>query len=200
MEGTEARTGSRTAGAVFVVIAASVVYGWAWWCLAGASAPSMTVAVAVGAVMLVAAWVGYLKLVGGSAGVFGAIFLVLGLLTLVALADRTAVRGAVADCVVSEVHEKTQSSSGEGGPPPRTVYRHVLSCPDGYPDELKDDRRLAPQGGRIQVAYDPGRRVSPQVRRSGTPWAPLLLALGLLGGSGALARRRPAPQEGPPGR
>lgn len=197
MEGTEPRTGSRTAGAVFVVITASVVYGWAWWSLGGAAAPSMTVAVVVGAVMLVAAGVGYLRLVPGSAGVFGAIFLVLGLLTLVALGDRTAVRGAVADCVVSEVHEKTQVSSGEGAPPPRTVYRHVLSCPDGYPSELKGDRRLAPQGGRIRVAYDPGRRVSPEVEGSGTPWAPLLLALGLLGASVALAGRRPAAQEGP---
>ncbi|MFF3216848.1 hypothetical protein ACFYYB_40280 [Streptomyces sp. NPDC002886] len=160
-------------------------------------AQPLPVAVAVGAVMLVGAWVGYVRLVHGSAGIFGAIFLVLGLLTLVALADRTVVRGAVADCLVSEVHEKTQGSSGEGGPPPRTVYRHVLSCPDGYPTELKGDRRLAPQGERIKVSYDPGRRVSPQAHGAGTPWAPLLLALGLLGGSGALAARRPGAQQGP---
>lgn len=200
MAGAGLRTASRTAGVVLVVVAAAVVFGWACWCFGGTLAPSMTVGVVVGAVVLGVAWVGYLRLVGGSAGVFGAFLLVLGLLTVVALADRTVSRGAVADCVVSEVYEKTQVSSGEGAPPPKTVYRHVLSCPDGYPSELKGDRRLAPQGGRIQVAYDPGRRVSPEVDDAGTPWAPLLLALGLLGGSTALAGRRRAPQEGPPRR
>lgn len=185
---------------VFVVIAASAVYGWAWWSLGGTSAPSMTVAVVVGAVMLVAACVGYLRLVRGNAGVLGAILLVLGLLTLVALADRMAVRGAIADCVVTEVQEKIQGTSDEGAPPPRTVYRHVLSCPDGYPSELKGDRRLASQGGRIQVAYDPARRVSPEVEGSGSPWAPLLLAPALLGGAAALAGRRPPSQEGRPRR
>lgn len=197
MDGTEPGTGSRVAGAALVVTASVVVYGWARWCLSGTSAPSMTVAVGFGAVLVVGAGVGYLRLVGGSAGVFGAILLALGLLTAVALADRTAARGEVADCVVSELHEKTDVSLGEGEPPPRTVYRHVLSCPGGYPSELKDDRQLAPKGGRIRVAYDPGRRVSPEPEDAGPPWAPLLLALGLLGGSTALAAHRPTRQEGP---
>lgn len=200
MDGTEPGAGSRVAGAALVVIAAVVVYGWARWCFGGTSAPSTTVAVGVGAILVVGAGAGYLRLVGGNAGVFGAILLALGLLTAVALADRTAVRGEVADCVVSEVHEKTEGSSGEGGPTPRTVYRHVVSCPGGYPSELKDDRQLAPKGGRIRVAYDPGRRVSPEPEGARPPWAPLLLALGLLGGATALAAHRPARQEGPPGR
>ncbi|MEV7723537.1 hypothetical protein AB0P15_02235 [Streptomyces sp. NPDC087917] len=194
------RTVRGTTAAALPVAAAAAVYGWSHWCFAGATAPSTAVAVPIGAVLIAGATTACFRLVGGNAGFFGALLLALGLLTTVAVADRVAVRGEVADCAVVEVHGKPQASFGEGGPPTRTVYRHVLRCPGGYPSELKDDHRLAAPGGRLRVAYDPDRRVSPEVEGARSPWAPLLLALALLGAATALAARRPPPEPGPPSR
>ncbi|MET9852456.1 hypothetical protein ABZY57_05820 [Streptomyces sp. NPDC006450] len=82
MEETQIRAGSRYAGVVLVVVAGFVMYGWARWSLEGASAPSMAVAVAVGAAVLVAVGLGHLRPVGGSAGIFAALFVAPLLLAL----------------------------------------------------------------------------------------------------------------------
>ncbi|MFE2548075.1 hypothetical protein ACFXGI_05935 [Streptomyces sp. NPDC059355] len=157
--------------ALVPVVAAAALYGWAHWCYAGASAPSGTIALAGGAVLIVGAAVLYFVCVGGSRSLFGALFLALGLLLTVAATDQAASRAEVAPCVVREVQEQKTSSAGEGLPGERIVYRHVLNCPGGYPAELTDGRRLAAAGGEIRVAYDPRHRVSPAPEGASSPWA-----------------------------
>ncbi|MGW0391232.1 hypothetical protein ACWDYJ_10070 [Streptomyces sp. NPDC003042] len=179
--------------AALPAVAAVAVYGWAHWCFAGPSSPPVAVAVAGGALLLVGACVAYFVLVAGSGALFGAVLLALGLLLTVASADQASARTEVATCVVREVHDTLQGSYGEGGPPPKTVYRLVLACPGGYPAELKDDRPLAAVGEEVEVAYDPRRRVSPAVEGETAPWKPALFAVLLLALSAVMARGRRPP-------
>ncbi|MFF4850766.1 hypothetical protein [Streptomyces sp. NPDC001194] len=189
MPEAEPRVSGRAA--LVPVVAAAALYGWAHWCYAGASAPSAAVALAGGAVLIVGAAVLYFVCVGGSRSLFGALFLALGLLLTVAATDQAASRAEVAPCVVREVREQKTSSAGEGLPGERTVYRHVLNCPGGYPDELTDGRRLASAGGEVRVAYDPRRRVSPAAEGAGSPWAAGLGAVVLLALSALVAAAGP---------
>ncbi|MDJ0382081.1 hypothetical protein [Streptomyces sp. G-G2] len=187
--------------AVLPVVTAAIVYGWAHWCLASGSAPSVTVAVAAGAVLIAAAWAAYFFLVGGNGGFLGAFLLAVGLLLVVATADQAAARSQVATCVVREVRKSVEQSAGEGAPPPKAVLRFALSCPGGYPAELKDDRDLAPVGGEIRVAYDPRHRVSPAPDGESSPWKPALCAAVFLGLATLVAAKTTAPAAetaGPP--
>ncbi|KQX52886.1 MULTISPECIES: hypothetical protein [unclassified Streptomyces] len=168
--------------------AAALLYAWSAWSFGGASAPSTTVAVSVGGAAVLAAGVAYYRLVDGAAGLFGALALVAALLLTVAAADRAAGRGAVADCVVVKVAEENSTSVGEGGGT-RVQYVHALRCPGGYPSSLSEDHRLAPDGGKVRVAYDPGRRVDPAVEGSRVPWRQGILAVLLLAAATAGARR-----------
>ncbi|MEV6578791.1 hypothetical protein AB0M92_11600 [Streptomyces sp. NPDC051582] len=166
--------------ALVPVVAAAAVYGWARWCYAAASAPSDGVALVGGAVLVLGASVVYFACVRGSRSLFGALFLALGLLLTVTATDQAQSRAEVAPCVVREVKEQVTSSAGEGPPNSRTVYRHLLNCPGGYPDELTEERRLAAAGGEIRVAYDPRRRVSPAPEGEGSSWTAGLGAVVLL--------------------
>lgn len=183
----------RRLAAPLPVVAALAVYAWAHWCYAGTTPPSGAVAVAVGAVLVVGAPVAYFALVGGSGALFGALFLTLGLLLTVATADQAAVRGESATCVVRDVRTTVQTSMGEGGPAEKTLYRHVLDCPGGYPDEIGDDRRIASVGAEIRVAYDSRHRASPAVDGENSPWTAASCALALLAMSTALAAVRRGP-------
>ncbi|MFH9722196.1 hypothetical protein ACH4M4_04425 [Streptomyces sp. NPDC017254] len=185
--GSPGGTGSWTA-AVLPAVCAVAVYAWSAWSFGSASAPSTTVAVSVGGAVILGAAVAYYLLVDGVMGLWGALALVGALLLTVAVADRTASRGAVADCAVVKVHEERHVSVGEGGGE-RTVYRHTLRCPGGYPAELSEDRRVAPDGGEVRVAYDPRRRVAPAVEGSAPPWGQGFLAVLLLAVATAGARR-----------
>ncbi|MGW7103422.1 hypothetical protein [Streptomyces sp. NPDC054838] len=189
-----ARRVRRVGTAVLPVPAAAAGYGWASWCFAGSSAPTGAVALVGGAALVLGACAAYFVLVGGSGGFFGALLLALGMLLAVAAADQAARRPAVAVCAVREVHTKVQGSAGEGAPPERTVYRFALGCPGGYPAELKEDRAVAAVGEEVRVAYDPGRRVSPELEGATTPskaasWAAALVALSM---TIAWAKRAPA--------
>ncbi|MHC0431135.1 hypothetical protein ACX6XY_13225 [Streptomyces sp. O3] len=192
MAGRGGQVGRWLAGALppgVPAVAGAVVYGWAHWCFAGPASPPSAVALLGGGALIGAAGLAYLRLVGGSGGVFGAIFLAVGLFLAVAVADRVAVRGEVATCVVREVRTQVQKSFGEGGPSPKTVYRLALDCPGGYPAELKDDRAAAPVGERVRVAYDPERRVAPTVHGETSPWTPALWTAALLALSTLLAAK-----------
>ncbi|MFJ6798007.1 hypothetical protein [Streptomyces sp. NPDC091268] len=165
---------------VLPALAAALLFAWACWCY-GASPPVATApAVAVGGAVLVGACAAYSVLVGGSGGLFGALFLALGLLLTVTAADQAASRGSTATCVVGEVHTKVEHSAGEGSPGPKKVYRLVLRCPGGYPAELKEDRPVAAAGEEVRVAYDPRRRVAPAVEGGASPWAAAVCAVLLL--------------------
>lgn len=184
--------------AALPVTATVAVFGWAYWCFGGSSAPSATVAMAGGAVLLLASCAGYLLLVGGSSGgLFGTLLLALVLLLTVAAADQAAARGAAATCVVRDVRTTVQPSFGEAGPHAKTVYRLALDCPGGYPDELKGDRPVAAPGAEVRVAYDPRRRVAPEVEGTTSPWRAATWALILLALSTVIAGSRRAPDEAP---
>ncbi|SED35656.1 hypothetical protein [Streptomyces sp. TLI_105] len=174
--------------ATLPALCAVALYAWSAWSFGGATSPSTTVAVSVGGAAVLAAGVAYYLLVDGVAGLFGALALVAALLLTVTVADRTAARGAVADCVVVKVREEESSSVGEGGGT-RTRYVHTLRCPGGYPSSLSEARRLAPDGGEVRVAYDPRRRVAPAVEGSRVPWGQGVLAVLLLAAATAGARR-----------
>ncbi|MFD3543053.1 hypothetical protein ACFWUQ_26650 [Streptomyces sp. NPDC058662] len=178
------------------VAAAAAVYGWAHWSL-GASGPATAVAVTGGILLLAAACAAYAVLAGGgSGGFFGALILAVALLLTVAAADQAASRTAAATCVVTTLHTTVQSPPGDAAPPAKTVYRLELRCPGGYPTELKDDRPHAAAGHRIQVAYDPARKVAPAVAGTTTPWRAGLWAAALLLLSTVIAlnsRRPPHP-------
>ncbi|MEV7370246.1 hypothetical protein AB0O51_05090 [Streptomyces sp. NPDC090301] len=169
-------------------VCAVALLAWSAWSFGGASAPSTTVAVSVGGAAVLAAAVAYYLLVDGVAGLWGALALVGALLLTVATADQWASRGAVADCVVVKVHEERHVSVGEGGGE-RTVYRHTLRCPGGYPSALSEDHRIAKDGGEVRVAYDPRRRVAPAVEGSSPPWGQAVFAVLLLAAATAGARR-----------
>ncbi|WP_329376178.1 hypothetical protein OG625_01615 [Streptomyces sp. NBC_01351] len=178
--------------AALPAVAAAVVFAWAYWCFTSSSAPSTTVAVAGVAILLCAACTVYFARVGGSGGFFGTLFLALGLLATVATADQTTARGEVATCVVREVQAKDQHAHGEGSAT-KTLYRLALTCPGGYPAEVKDAPRAA-VGAEIRVSYDPERRVTPSVEGETSPRTTALWALILLAACTGLAgRRRPAP-------
>ncbi|MFE5771609.1 hypothetical protein ACFQ7O_24970 [Streptomyces sp. NPDC056485] len=166
--------------ALVPVVAAAALYGWARWCYAAGSAPSAGVALVGGAVLVLGAPVVYFVCVRGSRSLFGALFLALGLLLTVTATDQAQSRAEVTSCVVREVREQVTSSAGEGPPNSRTVYRHMLDCPGGYPDELTQERRLAAAGGEIRVAYDPRHRVSPAPEGEGPSWTAGLGAVALL--------------------
>ncbi|MFI7359302.1 hypothetical protein ACIBTP_35895 [Streptomyces avidinii] len=189
MPGTE-RQRMRWFAVVLPGSAAAAVYGWVHWYLAGPSSPPTAVAVAGGALLVAGACAAYVVRVGGSGGLFGVLFLAVGLLLTVTAADQAAARAEVATCVVEAVHGRVQASYGEGGPPEKTVYRLELRCPGGYPAELKDDRPLAAVGEEIAVAYDPRRRVSPAPEGESAPWRAALCALVLLAAGTEIARRR----------
>ncbi|MFF4171109.1 hypothetical protein [Streptomyces sp. NPDC001744] len=170
------------------VLCAAALYAWSAWCFGGDSAPPVAVAVAAGGAAVLAAGVAYHRLVDGAMGLFGAFALVAALLLTVAVADRTAARGAVADCAVVNVREESSTSVGEGGAT-RTQYVHALRCPGGYPSSLTEDRRLAPDGGKVRVSYDPRKRVEPVLEGARTPWVQAVLAVLLLAAATAGARR-----------
>ncbi|MFD7630858.1 hypothetical protein ACFV7Q_33370 [Streptomyces sp. NPDC059851] len=172
------------------LLAAGAVYGWAHWCFTGTSAPSTGIAFAGGGTLIALVCAVYWTVVEGTRGFFGALVLALALLATVAAADRVAARSEVALCVVRAVDSTVQQSYGEGGPEPKTVHRHTLDCPGGYPSELKDDRRAAPAGGEVRVAYDPRRRVAPEVEGRTSPWASTVCALLLLGVATVIAASR----------
>ncbi|MFD7256413.1 hypothetical protein [Streptomyces sp. NPDC059874] len=177
-------------------VTAAVVFAWTYWCFTGSSAPSITVAVTGVAILLVAACALYFVRAGGSGGFFGTLFLALGLLATVATADQTTARGEVVSCVVRDVQVKDQQSVGEGGAT-KTLYRLGLTCPGGYPTEVKDGPK-ATVGAEIRVSYDPDRRVNPSVEGETSPWTPALCALLFLAAATGLAgRRRPAPDTAP---
>ncbi|MEU9254441.1 DUF3592 domain-containing protein [Streptomyces sp. NPDC048270] len=190
MAETEPREGRLAAG--LPAVAAGAVYGWAHWCFAGPAPPPTAVAWVGAVVLLVAACAGYVVAVGGSGSVFGGLLLAVGLLLTVAAADQTASRAESATCVVREVERRLQSSSGEGAPPAKTVYRLALDCPGGYPDELKDDRAVAEAGQEVRVAYDPRRRASPALEGTASPWRAVVWAVLLLAVSTVIAGRRGA--------
>ncbi|THA28533.1 hypothetical protein [Streptomyces sp. A1547] len=173
--------------ALVPVMAAAALYAWAHWCYGGTSAPSGTVALAGGAVLVVGASAAYFAMVRGSGSLFGALFLALGLLLTVTAADQAASRGEVALCVVRDVQAKVQGSAGEGAPAEKTVYRHVLDCPGGYPDVLGDDRRIADTGAEVRVAYDARHRASPALEGENSPWTAGSWAVALLATSTLLA-------------
>ncbi|RSS78268.1 hypothetical protein [Streptomyces sp. WAC06614] len=171
--------------------AAGLVHGWSWWCLSADSAPPGPVALVGGAVLVLGAAVAYGALRGGSGGVFGALAVAVGLLAVVAAADRAAARPDRALCVVRQIEERGSHTAGEGAPASRTVYRHVLTCPGGYPTELKEDHAVARAGGEIEVAYDARRRVSPVLVGDTSPWPAFLCAALLLAFATLVATRRP---------
>ncbi|MEU8437936.1 hypothetical protein AB0F18_34580 [Streptomyces sp. NPDC029216] len=179
----------RWLGAAVPAVAAVLVYAWARWCFGGSEAPSATVALVGGAALVLGAAAVYLLPVRGAGGLFGALFLALGLLSIVVAVEQTAVRGEVAVCVVREVHTKVEPSFGEGATE-KTVHRLALDCPGGYPDELKDAPPSVSRGAELRIAYDAGRRVSPAVAGATSPWKPALSALLLLGLSTVLAAGR----------
>ncbi|CAM5576356.1 hypothetical protein STANM309S_01955 [Streptomyces tanashiensis] len=88
-----------------------------------------------------------------------------------AATDQAAARGEVAECVVVKVVAEHHESVVDGGLD-TTLHHHTLRCPGGYPVSLAEDRRLAPDGGTLRVAYDPRRRVEPAVEGSTSPWLP----------------------------
>ncbi|MFG2617153.1 hypothetical protein ACGFXC_05980 [Streptomyces sp. NPDC048507] len=186
MPATDRVTGG-LAVAALPAFAAAALYAWTAWCFGSPAAPPDAVAVVGGAVLLLGACSGYFALVGGSGGFFGALLLSLGLLLTVTAADQAASRPAVADCAVREVETKAEHSAGEGSPPTRTVYRLLLDCPDGYPAELKEGRAVAGKGDTVRVAFDPRRRISPEVAGRTTPWTAGLWALALLALSATIA-------------
>lgn len=186
--------GRRSAVAALPAAAAALVCAWTRWCSVGAAPPSPTVAVAGGAVLVLGASLTYAVSVRGAGGLFGALFLALGLLSTVVATERTAARAETATCVVREVHAETEASFGEGGAE-RTVYRLALDCPGGYPTELKDAPSPLSRGAEVRIAHDPRRRLSPVPAGAAAPWKPALSALLLLALATAPAanRRRPRP-------
>ncbi|AXE25007.1 hypothetical protein C0216_17520 [Streptomyces globosus] len=183
----ERRGGSarRWAGVATCAAGPAALYGWAHWCFSAEAAPSGAPALAGGAVLAAAVAVAHLVLVGGARGVFGSLLLALAMLAAVTAADRAAARPETAVCTVRAVDSTQQDSFGDGAPPPRTLHRLTLDCPGGYPDVLEDDRIAAPAGEEVRVAYDPRRRVAPEVEGMATPlvpglWSVLLLALAVL--------------------
>lgn len=103
--------------ALVPVAAAAAVYAWAHWCYGGASAPSGTVALAGGAVLVIGGSVAYFALVRGSGSLFGALFLALGLLLTVTAADQAASRGR------SPCASYVTSRPGCRAPPERALPR-----------------------------------------------------------------------------
>ncbi|MFE7546804.1 hypothetical protein [Streptomyces gardneri] len=198
-----ARRARRARAAVFLPAACAVALAvWSVWCFGGASAPSTTVAVSVGGAAVLAAGVAYFLLVTGNAGFFGALSLVAGMLLTAAAADQSAARSEVAECVVVKVFGEHKEAIVDGGLD-TTLYHHTLRCPGGYPSTMARDRRLAPDGGTIRVAYDPRRRVNPAVEGANSPWLPGFLAVVTLAAATAGARRvslrwsRPEPEPTP---
>ncbi|MFD3696983.1 hypothetical protein ACFWUZ_12655 [Streptomyces sp. NPDC058646] len=184
----EAATEGRRFTAVLPAVAAAAVSGWAYWCFAAPAPPPGPVAVAGGVLLAAGACAAYWVRVRGSGGFFGALLLGMGLLLTVAAVEQATARGAVATCVVEEVRTRIQESFGEGAPPTKTLYRHVLRCPGGYPAELKGDRPVAAEGEEVRVAYDPGRRVSPEREGQTTPVRAVVGAVLLLALSTVIAR------------
>ncbi|NXY98158.1 hypothetical protein HYE82_28070, partial [Streptomyces sp. BR123] len=172
------------------LLAAGAVYGWAHWCFTGASAPSAGIALAGGGTLIALLCAVYWTAVAGTRGFFGAVALALALLAAVAAADRVAARSEVALCVVRAVESTVQQSYGEGAPGPKTVHRHTLDCPGGYPSELKDDRRAAPVGSEVRVAHDPRRRVAPEAEGRTSPWGSALSTAVLLAVATVIAASR----------
>ncbi|MER5306365.1 hypothetical protein ABT034_00980 [Streptomyces sp. NPDC002773] len=182
------RKARKARAAVFLPAVAAVALAvWAVWCFGGASAPSTAVSVAVGGAAIVVAGVAYFVLVTGSLGFFGALALAGGLLLTAAAADQAASRGEVAECVVEKVTAEHKEAIFDGGLD-TTLFHHTLRCPGGYPSSLAEDRRAAPDGATIRVAYDPRRRVDPALEGSNSPWLPGFLALITLSGATAAAR------------
>ncbi|MFJ8658874.1 hypothetical protein [Streptomyces sp. NPDC093795] len=182
------RKARRARVAVFLPAVAAVALAvWAVWCFGGASAPSTAVAVSVGGAAIVVAGVAYFALVTGSLGFFGALGLAGGLLLTASTADQAAARGEVAECVVEKVAGEHKEAIFDGGLD-TTLFHHTLRCPGGYPSSLAEDRRVAPDGATIRVAYDPRRRVDPALEGSNSPWLPGFLALITLSAATAAAR------------
>ena len=201
-QASRARKAGQARAAVFLpATCALALAAWAAWCFGSASAPSTAVAVSVGGAAVLAAGVAYFLLVTGNAGFFGALALGGGLLLTAAAADQAAARGEVAECVVVKVIGEHKEAIFDGGLD-TTLYHHTLRCPGGYPSTLAEDRRLAPDGGTIRVAYDPRRRVDPAMEGSSSPWLPGFLAVIALTAATVGARRvslhwsRPEPRPG----
>ncbi|MGA5196067.1 hypothetical protein [Streptomyces exfoliatus] len=185
---SSSRKARRARVAMFLPAVCAVALAvWAAWCFGGDTAPSTTVAVSVGGTAIAVAGVTYFLLVTGNLGFFGALALAGGLLLTAAAVDQAAARGEVAACVVVKVTGEHHEAIFDGGLD-TTLYHHTLRCPGGYPSTLAEDRRIAPDGATVRVAYDPRRRVDPAVEGSNSPWLPAFLALLTLTAATAGAR------------
>ncbi|MEV4424154.1 hypothetical protein AB0K23_02015 [Streptomyces sp. NPDC049602] len=169
------------AGALLVpAVAGALLWQWAGWNLRSPHGLPTVLAVGGGLALTAAALLAHNALFREGGSIAAAVLILAGLTAVWVEARDSAVRGAVADCVVvGEVRVTHHPTFGEGAPPAKTLYHHTLDCVGGYPTEFSAEERIAATGGAVRIAYDPAHRMDPVLARDnedhGSPVIPASL-------------------------
>ncbi|MFE5211309.1 hypothetical protein [Streptomyces sp. NPDC056600] len=166
-------------------VTALAVYAWAYWFYSSSGLP-LSVGMAVGGAVTVAALIAYTALVRGVGCFFGVLLTALALFAVVTAAERVTPRAVAVDC---EVTEATGGSREPGTDGPAVPGRSVLTldCPGGHPAQITTAREYRAKD-RVRVSHDPERRVSPKAEGEPAPWFIGVLALLMLAVSSVIAR------------
>ncbi|MFE0647811.1 hypothetical protein ACFVZH_04350 [Streptomyces sp. NPDC059534] len=183
------------AGALLVpAVAGALLWRWADWSLRSPHGLPTALAVAGGLALTAVALLAHNALFREGGSIAAAVLIVAGLTAVWVEARDSAVRGAVADCVVVGKARVTHHPTfGEGAPAAKTLYHHTLDCVGGYPTEFSAEERIAEPGGAVRIAYDPAHRMDPVLegrnKAHGSPVVPTsLLALSAALSAAAIAR------------
>jgi hypothetical protein len=177
------------AGAVLVpAVAGTLLWQWAGWNLRSPHGLPTVLAVAGGLALTAAALLAHNALFREGGSIAAAVLILAGLTAVWVEARDSAVRGAVADCVVvGEVRVTHHPTFGEGAPAAKTLYHHTLDCAGGYPTEFSAEERIAEPGGAVRIAYDPAHRMDPVLARDNKDHGSLVIPASLLVLSAALS-------------
>ncbi|MFJ5829926.1 hypothetical protein [Streptomyces sp. NPDC093089] len=172
------------AGALLVpALAGTLLWTWADRSLRSPHGLPTALGVAGGLALTAAALLAHNALFREGGSIAAAVLMLAGLTAVWVEARDSAVRGAVADCVVlGEVKVTHHPTFGEGAPEARTLYHHTLDCAGGYPTDFSAEERIGSSGTAVRIAYDPAHRMDPVLERQnkahGSPVVPAsLLAL-----------------------
>ncbi|MFF0554513.1 hypothetical protein ACH4ZU_15585 [Streptomyces sp. NPDC020472] len=177
------------AGALLVpAVAGTLLWWWADRSLRSPHGLPAVLALGGGLLLTAAALLAHNALFREGGGVAAAVLILAGLTAVWVEARDSAVRGAVADCVVvGEVRVTHHPTFGEGAPPAKTLYHHTLDCVGGRPTEFSAEERIAEPGGRVRIAYDPDHRMDPVLARDNEPHGSPVIPASLLVLSAALS-------------
>ncbi|MEV5969885.1 hypothetical protein [Streptomyces sp. NPDC051921] len=151
------------AGSVLVPAGAGVLlHLWAGWSMHSPVRLPTALALLAGLALTGVALLAHNALFREGGSVIAAVLLVAGLGSVWVEARDSRIRAEVAACVITGKARATYHPTfGEGAPGEKWLYHHPLDCDGDYPTEFTAEKRIGDAGKKVDIAYDPARRMDP---------------------------------------